>query len=428
MIESEQVMLDIKKIRENFDKSQIAMNKRGVYDLNKLVVLDQTRRDLIGKIELLKQEKNSLTKSIRDSNQPEQVTLKDRIKEVSSSVKELDNQLQDLLGVLHDLLLNIPNFPSENTVAGSLESDNVLIRTIGDISIFDFEIKSHDELAEQLKILDFKRASKLAGARFSLQFGSGALIERALINFMLDIHTKEHDYLEVQVPLIVNSKTMEGTGQLPKFKDDLFEIVDKDGWLIPTAEVALTNIFANEIVDESKLPLAFCAYTPCFRSEAGSYGKETKGLIRQHQFNKVELVRIVSPIESDAALNDLTLHAEEILKRLDLPYQVVSLCSGELAFSASQSYDIEVWIPSQKRYVEISSCSNCSDFQSRRMNMRVKNMKGGSETYFPHTLNGSALAVGRTVVAILENYQNKDGSITIPESLRSYMGNLEVLE
>jgi seryl-tRNA synthetase len=319
-----------------------------------------------------------------------------------------------------------PNMPHESVVVGKDETDNPVIRTWGEITKRDFEPLPHWEIGEKLGILDFSRAAKLAGARFVIYRGMGARLERALINFMLDIHTKEHGYTEILPPFMVNSASMTGTGQLPKFEEDLFKIKDWDLYLVPTAEVPITNIHREEILSEEELPVYYVAYTPCFRSEAGSYGKDTRGLIRQHQFNKVELVKFTRPEESYDELEKLTLNAEEILKRLGIPYRVVSLCTGDLGFSASKTYDLEAWLPGQNLYREISSCSNFEAFQARRAEIRFKG-KGTRGTELVHTLNGSGLAVGRTVVAILENYQQADGSVAIPEKLKPYMGGVNFI-
>jgi seryl-tRNA synthetase len=346
------------------------------------------------------------------------------MKKVSSEIKAQEILLTKIEDELNPLLMLIPNMPHGSVPIGKDEKDNPEIRKWGEIREMDFEPLAHWELGEKLGILDFARASKLAGARFSLYRGQGARLERALINFMLDIHTTQHGYLEVLPPFMVNSASMTGTGQLPKFKEDLFKIHGWDLWLIPTAEVPVTNIHREEILPEEALPVYYVAYTPCFRSEAGSYGKDTRGLIRQHQFNKVELVKFSSPGSSYEELEKLTSDAEEILKRLELPYRVISLCTGDLGFSAAKTYDIEVWLPGQKVYREISSCSNFEDFQARRAGIRYKK-KGGSGTELLHTLNGSGLAVGRTFVAILENYQRKDGVVDIPEALKPYMGGMD---
>ncbi len=423
-------MLDIKLIRENAELVRNRLSIRGGddYGIERLLKLDGERRGLLSKVEELKKLRNETSKKIgqlkkagknADSIQADMRVVGDEIKTCDLRLKEIDSSLKDLL-------LNIPNIPLESVPKGLDEGDNVEIKTVGKRPTFDFEPKPHNELGEALGIFDFERAAKLSGARFVIYKGAGALLERALISFMLDIHVKEHGYLEVAPPLLVNSKTMTGTGQLPKFADDLFKAEGADLWLIPTAEVPITNIYAGEMVDGSSLPIKMVAHTPCFRAEAGSYGRDTTGLIRQHQFNKVELVKIVKPEESGKELESLLNNAEEILKRLELPYRVVNLCSGDLGFSAAKTYDIEVWVPSQKKYREISSCSTFTDFQARRMGLRFRRAPK-EKPEFPHTINGSGLAVGRTVVAIMENFQKKDGSVIIPEKLRPYMGGLEAI-
>jgi seryl-tRNA synthetase len=348
------------------------------------------------------------------------------MKKVSKEIKERETELSGIMDQLNNLIMIIPNIPHESVVLGEDEKDNPVIRKWGEIRKMDFEPLPHWEIGERLNILDFACASKLAGSRFVLYRGAGALLERALINFMLDIHTKEHGYTEILPPFMVNSACMTGTGNLPKFKEDLFKIEGWDFYLIPTAEVPVTNIHREEILKEEELPIYYVSYTPCFRSEAGSYGKDTRGLIRQHQFNKVELVKFSRPEDSYAELEKLTANAEEILRRLELPYRVVSLCTGDLGFSAAKTYDLEVWIPGQNLYREISSCSNFCDFQARRAGIRFKK-KGVSGTELVHTLNGSGLAVGRTLLAILENYQQNDGRVVIPEALRPYMGGMEAI-
>ncbi|MGD8230324.1 MAG: serine--tRNA ligase, partial [Desulfobacteraceae bacterium] len=335
-------------------------------------------------------------------------------------------ELSQVEDKINPFLMIVPNMPHESVAIGVDENDNPEIRKWGEIRERDFEPLPHWEIGEKLNILDFARASKIAGARFALYRGAGALLERGLINFMLDVHTREHGYTEVLPPFMVNSAAMTGTGQLPKFKEDLFKIEGWDYYLIPTAEVPVTNIHREEILREEDLPFYYVSYTPCFRSEAGSYGKDTRGLIRQHQFNKVELVKFSRPEESWDELEKLTNDAEEILKRLELPYRVVSLCTGDLGFSAAKTYDLEVWLPGQNLYREISSCSNFGEFQARRAGIRFKK-KGASGTQLVHTLNGSGLAVGRTLVAVLENYQQKDGSVALPEALKSYMGGMDFI-
>jgi seryl-tRNA synthetase len=328
---------------------------------------------------------------------------------------------------MHDLLSHLPNVPDQDVPVGSDESANIEIRKWGKIKQFDFEPKDHVDLGESLGILDIERATKITGSRFAILNGAGARLERALINFMLDIHTREHGYTETMPPFLVNRKSLFGTNQLPKFEDDLFHIKDERGFaLIPTAEVPVTNYYSDEILEAKDLPKYFTAYTPCFRSEAGSYGRDTRGLIRQHQFEKVELVKLSLPEESDAEHEKLTADAEKILQLLELPYRTMILSTGDMGFGARKTYDIEVWLPSQGTYREISSCSNCGDFQARRMNLRFRRA-GGSKPEYAHTLNGSGLAVGRTWIAILENYQNTDGSITVPAVLRSYMGDVDVI-
>jgi seryl-tRNA synthetase len=344
-----------------------------------------------------------------------------QMKEVSSRIKELEGKLNAIEEDLRGILMVIPNIPHESVVIGQEEADNLEMRRWGKIPEFSFTPRPHWEIGETLDILDFDRGAKITGARFTLYKDGGARMERALMNFMLDLHTGSHGYREVLPPFLVNRKTMTGTGQLPKFEEDLFKLDEPDYFLIPTAEVPVTNIHQDEILTEEELPLCYTAYTPCFRKEAGSYGKDTRGLIRQHQFNKVELVKFTTPEASYAELESLTEDAEEVLKRLGIPYRVVMLCTGDLGFSAAKTYDLEAWLPGQGAYKEISSCSNFEDFQARRANIRYR-PKGKKGTEFVHTLNGSGLAIGRTLVAILENYQNEDGSVTIPEVLRSYMG------
>jgi seryl-tRNA synthetase len=342
------------------------------------------------------------------------------MKGVSDRLKELDGELKDLEAETKTFLLIIPNIPHESVPEGRDENENVEVRRWGNPRQFDFEPLNHWDIAEQFDIIDFDRAAKIAGARFALMKGAGARLERALMNFMLDTHTAK-GYKEIFPPIMVNRDSMTGTGQLPKFEMELFRIADPELYLIPTAEVPVTNIFRDEILKEDDLPISYTAYTPCFRREAGSYGKDTRGLIRQHQFNKVELVKFVKPEDSYEELENLTNNAEEILQKLELPYRVITLCTGDMGFSSAKTYDIEVWLPGQDRYREISSCSNFEDFQARRAGIRFKR-EGKKGTEFVHTLNGSGLAIGRTLVAILENYQQKDGSVIIPEELRKYMG------
>ena len=423
-------MLDIKFIRNNIDKVENMLKARNVdVNLDEFKALEEKRRKLITEVESLKALRNEKSKELGILKKQGKLTddLKAEMQNLSDKIKSLDNELKQIEEKFVNILLNIPNMLHESVPVGKDENDNVVYKVFGEKPEFDFEPKPHWDIGENLGILDFKRASKIAGARFALYIGYGAMLERALINFMLDLHTGEHGYIEVLPPFIVNIKTMTGTGQLPKFEEDLFKLEGYDYFLIPTAEVPVTNIFADEILDEDELPKYFTAYTPCFRSEAGAYGKDVRGLTRQHQFNKVELVKFAHPDNSYEELEKLLNNAEEVLKRLGLHYRVVTLCSGDTGFSAAKTYDIEVWLPGQGIYREISSCSNFEDFQARRAKIRFKR-KGKKGTEFVHTLNGSGLAVGRTVIAILENYQQKDGTVIIPEVLRKYMGGLEKIE
>ncbi len=423
-------MLDIKFIRNNIDKVEQMLKARNMdMDLTEFKELDERRRKLITEVESLKALRNEKSKELGKLKKEGKLTdeIRKEMQSLSDKIKKLDGELREIEEKFEKILLNIPNMLHESVPIGKDENDNVVYKVYGEKPEFDFEPKPHWEIGEKLGILDFKRASKLAGARFSLYIGPGALLERALINFMLDLHTKEHGYIEVLPPFIVNRKTMTGTGQLPKFEEDLFKLEGLDYFLIPTAEVPVTNIFADEILQEDQLPIYMTAYTPCFRKEAGAYGKDVRGLTRQHQFNKVELVKFAHPDNSYEELEKLLEDAEEVLKRLGLHYRVVTLCSGDTGFSAAKTYDIEVWLPGQKIYREISSCSNFEDFQARRAKIRFKR-KGKKGTEYVHTLNGSGLAVGRTVIAILENYQREDGTVIIPEVLRKYMNGMEKIE
>lgn len=423
-------MLDIRRIRKNPDEVVKALEKRhGDFPIQKVLELDEKRRNLLTEVEGMKSKQNSVSKDIpRLKKEGKDISnLLEEMRELSDKIKELDLRVKDIDQELRETLLYIPNTPHESVAEGESDEDNMEIRKWGEPTEFDFEPKAHWDLGTELDILDFERASKLTGARFSLFKGAGALLERALINFMLDIHTSEHGYEEVSPPFMVNRDSMIGTGQLPKFEDDMFYIPSKDYFLIPTAEVPLTNIFRDEILDEDMLPIYLTAYTPCFRQEAGSAGRDTRGLIRNHQFDKVELVKFSLPENSYDELEKLTNNAEIILQRLGLPYRVVALCSGDLGFSAAKTYDLEVWMPSYGRYVEISSCSNFEDFQARRANLRFRR-KDSKKVEFVHTLNGSGLAVGRTLAALLENYQQEDGTIIVPEVLRPYAKNLEKIE
>jgi seryl-tRNA synthetase len=423
-------MLDLKFIRSNLDGVKEMIENRG-YDLDISVFesIDSKRRELLPALEGLRHQRNRVSQEIAEmkKNGEDASHFIDEMKKVSAEIKAKDSELSGIEEELTPFLMVVPNMPDESVVVGADEKDNPVVRTWGKQEEMDFDPLPHWEIGEGLGILDFARASKIAGSRFALYRGHGALLERALINFMLDIHTKEHGYTEVLPPFMVNAASMTGTGQLPKFEDDLFKVSDWDLYLIPTAEVPVTNIHRDEILQEESLPIYYVAYTPCFRSEAGSYGKDTRGLIRQHQFNKVELVKFSRPGDSYDELESLTENAEEILKRLELPYRVVSLCTGDLGFSAAKTYDLEVWLPGQNLFREISSCSNFVDFQARRANIRFKR-KGASGTELVHTLNGSGLAVGRTLVAILENYQQKDGCVAIPNALQPYMGGMEFIK
>ena len=422
-------MLDIKYLRENFKAAEKALATRGgAIDLSGFTTLDQRRRELLSEGETLKAEKNKVSVLIGKTKDKSQVQGEiSRMKEVSAQIKGLDELLREVEGQLSELLMGVPNIPHEKTPVGTSEDDNVEIRTWGEKPSLSFTPKAHWDIGEDLGILDFERGVKLSGARFCVYFGAGARLERALINFMLDLHTTEHNYTETLPPFLVNRVSMTGTGQLPKFEDDLFHTEGVDLFLIPTAEVPVTNLHRDEILSEKDLPLCYAAYTPCFRKEAGSHGKDTRGLIRQHQFNKVEMVKFTRPEDSDTELESLLQNAEKVLQLLGLPYRVVDLCSGDIGFSAARTFDIEVWLPGQECYREISSCSSFRDFQARRASIRFRR-EGAKKPELVHTLNGSGLAIGRTLLAILENYQQEDGSVLIPEVLKPYMGGLEKIE
>jgi len=420
-------MLEIKFVGQNLSMVKDALAARGYQiDLESFKACDDERRLFLQEIEALRHQRNVVSDQIaamkKAGDNSEALVVEMRA--VSARIKELDKQLSENQTTLSDILMGIPNIPHGSVPVGVDETDNPLIRTVGELPQFSFDPQPHWDIGTRLNILDFDRASKITGARFPLYFGAGARLERALINFMLDTHTAEHGYQEVLPPFIVNRQTMTHTGQLPKFEEDLFKLCGWEYYLIPTAEVPVTNIHQGEILEEKMLPVYYTAYTPCFRSEAGSYGKDTRGLIRQHQFNKVELVKFCRPENSYDELESLLNDAEAILKKLEIPYQVIELCTGDLGFSAAKTYDIEVWMPAQGRYREISSCSNFEDFQARRANIRFKR-QGQKGTQLVHTLNGSGLAVGRTVAAILENFQQADGSVVIPARLRPYMGGME---
>jgi len=420
-------VLDLKVIRENAGLIREKLAQRGaVFDLDKVLELDADRRRLVVDIEQRRREKKSLSRQVRDKP-AESLDLVVRSREISSALKEGEDRLQVVEQELNDLLLVLPNLPHASVPAGKNPEENVEVRRWGTPRTFDWEPRPHWEIGEDLRILDLARAARIAGTRFPLLKGEGALMERALINFMLDLHVREHGYTEVLPPILVSGESMTGTGQLPKFGQELFKIADDPYWLIPTAEVSVTNIHREEILEPRMVPLDYVACTPCFRREAGSYGKDTRGIIRQHQFNKVELVKFSEPAKSYEALEQLTADAEEVLKRLDLPYRVVVLCTGDLGFAAAKTYDLEVWFPSQMVYREVSSCSNFEDFQARRAAIRYRTAQG-AKAEFIHTVNGSGLAIGRTWAAILENCQEADGSVTIPKVLQPYMGGLTRIE
>jgi seryl-tRNA synthetase len=423
-------MLDLRFIRANLDAvKQMLKNRRNDLDISIFETIDRRRREILPALETLRHRRNKVSEEIAQMKKQRQDAsgLIGEMKKVSVEIKEMEAALSQVDEDLKPFLMVIPNMPHESVPVGAASEDNPVVRTWGDIPEMDFEALSHWDIGEKLGILDFAAASKLSGSRFALYRGAGARLERALISFMLDIHTSEHGYTEVLPPFMVNSASMTGTGQLPKFKEDLFKIEGWDLFLIPTAEVPVTNIHRDEVLAEESLPIHYVSYTPCFRSEAGSYGKDTRGLIRQHQFNKVELVKFCKPEDSYRELEDLTRNAETILQRLELPYRVVSLCTGDLGFASAKTYDLEVWLPGQALYREISSCSNFEDFQARRAGIRFKR-KGASGTELVHTLNGSGLAVGRTLVAVLENYQQRDGTVRIPRALQSYMGGIEFIK
>lgn len=420
-------MLDLKFIQKNQDIVRDALRKRGSdLDLDQFLELDQNRRKLVQEVEELRQERNQASAEVgelkkKGQDASEQIS---RLSLVGDRIKELEARRKELEEEIRSLRLSIANIPHPDVPEGDSDEDNLQVKKWGFKPEFHFQPKPHWELGPELRGLDFERAAKITGSRFALYWGWAARMERALINFMLDIQCNEHGYQEVLPPFMVNAQSMQNTGQLPKFAEDLFKLEDWDYYLIPTAEVPVTNIHAQETIAEHDLPLGYAAYTPCFRSEAGSYGKDTKGLIRQHQFNKVELVRFAHPEDSYQQLELLLGHAETILQRLNLHYRVVTLCSGDLGFSAAKTYDIEVWLPGQDNYREISSCSNFEDFQARRANIRFKPSQG-KRSEFVHTLNGSGLAVGRTLIAILENFQEPDGTVIIPEALQPYMQGMQ---
>lgn len=418
-------MLELRFIREHIDlvREKTVRRRLDPAIIDRFTATDSRRLALLGEVESLKNLRNTVSQEIAElkktgaHDQAEPLITK--MREVSARIRELDNELAEVQTSLNDIIMAIPNLCDDSVPEGNNDSDNIEIRKWGEIPEFTFTPQPHWEIGEELGILDFETSAKLAGARFAILKGFGSRLSRALVNFFLDLHTQKHGYTEILPPFMVNSKTMTGTGQLPKFADDLFRIQDWDLWLIPTAEVPVTNIHSGETLSEDDLPLKYTAYTPCFRSEAGSYGKDTRGLIRQHQFEKVELVKFTTPQTSAQELNALLADAEEVLQLLRLPYRVVQLCAGDLGFSAAMTYDIEVWLPGQSAYREISSCSNYHDFQARRMRIRYR-PAGEKKSRLVHTLNGSGLAVGRTLLAIMENYQQEDGTVQLPEVLQPY--------
>lgn len=416
-------MLDARFVRENIDVIKRALEKRNAdIDFSEFLSLEEQRLTLMREAEDLRSRRNTVSEEIGKLKRQGQNadSLVAEMKGVSDRIKEIDDSLRGIEERAGQFLLNIPNIPHESVPVGKDETENVEVRKWGEPRVFDFTPLNHWDIAEPLDIVDFERGSKIAGARFSVMKGLGARLERALMNLMLDMNTAK-GYKEIFPPILVNRESMTGTGQLPKFEAELFRVADPEFYLIPTAEVPVTNLHREEILREEQLPLYYTAYTPCFRREAGSYGKDVRGLIRQHQFNKVELVKFSKPEDSCDELEKLTADAESILQKLGLPYRVIVLCTGDMGFSSAKTYDIEVWLPGQNKYREISSCSNFEDFQARRANIRFKR-EGKKGTEFVHTLNGSGLAIGRTVVAVLENYQQKDGTVVVPEALRPYMG------
>ncbi|MFT9820781.1 serine--tRNA ligase [Lysinibacillus sp. NPDC056185] len=423
-------MLDIKRVRDNFAeiKEMLLTRNEDLGNLDDFEQLDAKRRELIAKTEELKAERNKVSEQIsimkRNKENADEVIA--RMRQVGDEIKELDVQLNDVEERFKDMMMRLPNIPHASVPVGTTEDDNVEEYTWGEIPTFDFDIKAHWDIATDLKIVDFERGAKVTGSRFLFYRGLGARLERALMTFMMDLHAEEHGYEEMLPPVIVNRDSLTGTGQLPKFEEDVFKLDDTDYFMIPTAEVPVTNFYRDEILTAEALPHGFAAYSACFRSEAGSAGRDTRGLIRQHQFNKVELVRFVKPEESYEQLELLTGHAEKVLQLLGLPYRKLKMCTADLGFTAAKKYDLEVWIPAQNMYREISSCSNFEDFQARRANIRFRREPNAKPEYV-HTLNGSGLAIGRTVAAILENYQQQDGSVVIPEVLRPYMGGKEVI-
>jgi seryl-tRNA synthetase len=423
-------MLEIKFVRQNLSDVKHALEARhSELDISAFQTADDLRRGVLAELEELRHQRNRVSDQIADLKKvgEDAKVLVEQMRLGSAKIKILEQELAVHQETVDKILLEIPNIPHASVPFGKDAVDNSLVKQVGTPPHFGYDAQAHWDIGTRLGILDFERAAKITGARFPLYLGAGAHLERALINFMLDIHVSEHGYTEVLPPFAVNRQSMTNTGQLPKFEQDLFKLEGWDYFMIPTAEVPLTNLHQGEVLDEGRLPIYYTAVTPCFRSEAGSYGKDTRGLIRQHQFNKVEMVKLTQPEASYDELEKMLTNAESVLQRLGLPYQVVSLCTGDMGFSAAKTYDLEVWMPGQGAYREISSCSNCESFQARRANIRFR-QKGKKGTELVHTLNGSGLAVGRTVAAILENYQQADGSVVIPEALRPYMGGMEVIK
>jgi len=420
-------MLDTKWVREHYEEvAEMLASRNNAFPLDRYKELDEERRGVLLKVEKLKERRNAGSKEVGAKKKAGENTdaLQNEIRGLGDEIKKLDDRVAEIQSELDELALSIPNRPHPSVPKGKDEYDNVEMRRWGTPRDFEFEPKPHWEIGEALDIMDFDRGVKLAESRFTVLKGAGARLERGLMNFMLDLHTTQHGFTEIATPALVNTKTMTGTGQLPKFAEDLYRCLNDDLWLIPTAEVPLTNLHSGETLKEAELPMYLCAFTPCFRREAGSYGRDMRGMLRQHQFDKVEMVKISTPEKSYEELEHMTNCAEKVLQLLGIPYRVILLCTGDMGFGAAKTYDVEVWLPSQRTYREISSCSDCEDFQARRMGLKYKPADGG-RARFVHTLNGSGLAIGRTLIAVIENYQNADGSVTIPEALRPYVGGME---
>ena len=420
-------MLDTKWVREHYKEvAEMLASRNNAFPLDRYKELDEERRGVLLKVEKLKERRNAGSKEVGAKKKAGENTdaLQNEIRGLGDEIKKLDDRAAEIQRELDELALSIPNRPHPSVPKGKDEYDNVEMRRWGTPRDFEFEPKPHWEIGEALDIMDFDRGVKLAESRFTVLKGAGARLERGLMNFMLDLHTTRHGFTEIATPALVNTKTMTGTGQLPKFAEDLYRCLNDDLWLIPTAEVPLTNLHSGETLKEAELPMYLCAFTPCFRREAGSYGRDMRGMLRQHQFDKVEMVKISTPEKSYEELEHMTNCAEKVLQLLGIPYRVILLCTGDMGFGAAKTYDVEVWLPSQRTYREISSCSDCEDFQARRMGLKYKPADGG-RARFVHTLNGSGLAIGRTLIAVIENYQNADGSVTIPEALRPYVGGME---